>query len=93
MNDYRPSPALDLPEYIRQAEPYWHAAGYKPLPFGSVALVLAVPQSWTWPEVSREEALAGLYDVRDMLMQTLALVDERICPLEAQVAAQFNPIC
>jgi hypothetical protein len=43
--------------------------------------------------MSQEEALAGLYDVRDMLMQTLALVDERICPLEAQVAAQFNPIC
>ena len=48
MNSYRPSPALDLQEFIRQAEPGWKEAGYKPLPFGLVALILAVPEHCDW---------------------------------------------
>lgn len=82
MNSYRPSPALDLQEFIRQAEPDWKAAGYKPLPFGSVALVLAIPQHWEWPELTRQQALSDLMDIRDALTQALALVDERILPLQ-----------
>jgi hypothetical protein len=84
MNTYRPSPALDLQEFIRQAEPGWKAAGYKPLPFGSVALLLAIPQHWDWPEVTPEQALADLLDVQDALTQTMALVDERIRSLRGE---------
>jgi len=83
MNTYRPSPALDLQEFIRQAEPGWREQGYKPLPFGSVALIMAIPEHWDWPEVTPEQALADLLDVQDALTQMMALVDERIRSLQA----------
>ena len=83
MNTYRPSPALDLQEFIRQAEPGWREQGYKPLPFGSVALIMAIPEHWDWPEVTPEQALADLLDIQDALTQMMALVDERIRSLQA----------
>jgi len=82
MNGYRPSPALDLQEFIRQAEPGWREQGYKPLPFGSVALIMAIPEHWDWPEVTPEQALADLLDIQDALTQMMALVDERIRSLQ-----------
>jgi len=86
MNTYRPSPALDLQEFIRQAEPGWKEQGYKPLPFGSVALIMAIPEHWDWPEVTPEQALADLLDIQDALTQMMALVDERIRSLQADRA-------
>jgi hypothetical protein len=94
MNTYRPSPALDLREFIAQEEVRLSALGWKVLPLGALIMLTAVPPNWDWPVARNpEERLRNLLDMRDVLDQQSAIIEEEITLLQLHIAAKINPVC
>jgi hypothetical protein len=81
MDTYRPSPALDLQEFLTQEEDRLKTLGLKVLPMGALVMLTAVPADVDWPVLSDEERLSNLLDTLDILDQQRTLVEEEIAGL------------
>lgn len=84
MDSYKPSPALDYQEFMRAADDYWRAWGFKTLPEEYTVLhnIVLIPAWWQIPPMSDIQRLTALRDKRDILQAQLHVVGERIAELE-----------
>ena len=87
---YRPSPALDLQEFLTQEEDRLKTLGLKVLPMGALVMLTAVPSDVDWPIPSDEERLANLLDTLDILDQQRVLVEEQIAELRRSLGTKYQ---
>jgi len=78
------SPALGYQEFMRNAEAFWQARGFKLLPEEYTVLhnAVLIPAAWSMPVLSDTERLTALRDKRDILQAQLFQVEDAIEALE-----------
>ena len=87
VNTYRPSPALDLQEFIaQQVVP----PGYRRAPMGAFVMLAVVPDDFEDPP--DEQLLANLLDAKDISAQQDLMIDEEIERLRSKLAAKLHQL-